>query len=55
MLFSKLKHWLRKAAERTQDAVCDAIASILDHRHLQPNAPTTSPKQDMLEPKLIPL
>ena len=30
MLFSKLKHWLRKAAARTQDAVCDAIASILD-------------------------
>jgi transposase len=29
MLFSKLKHWLRKAAARTQDAVCDAIASIL--------------------------
>ena len=24
MLFSKLKHWLRKAAARTQDAVCDA-------------------------------
>ena len=30
MLFSKLKHWLRKAAARTQDAVCDAIASILE-------------------------
>ena len=30
MLFSKLKHWLRKAAARTQDAVCDAIARILD-------------------------
>ena len=24
MLFSKLKHWLRKAAARTQHAVCDA-------------------------------
>jgi transposase len=30
MLFSKLQHWLRKAAARTQDAVCDAIASILE-------------------------
>lgn len=27
--FAKLKHWLRKAAARTPDAVCDAIASIL--------------------------
>jgi transposase len=30
MLFAKLKHWLRKAAARTSDAVCDAIAHILD-------------------------
>ena len=30
MLFSKLKHWLRKTATRTQDAVYDAIAHILD-------------------------
>ena len=29
-LFAKLKHWLRKAAARTQNAVCDAIAHILD-------------------------
>jgi putative transposase len=29
-LFSKLKHWLRKAAKRTADAVCDAIGHILD-------------------------
>jgi transposase len=29
-LFAKLKHWLRKAAARTNDAVCDAIAHILD-------------------------
>jgi transposase len=27
--FAKLKHWLRKAAARTSDAVCDAIAGIL--------------------------
>ena len=26
MLFAKLKHWLRKAAARTNDAVCDTIA-----------------------------
>ncbi len=30
MLFSKLKHWLRKTAARTQDAVCSAIAQILE-------------------------
>ena len=29
-LFAKLKHLLRKAAERTADTVCDAIAQILD-------------------------
>ena len=29
-LFAKLKHWLRKAAARTPDAVCDAIRHILD-------------------------
>ena len=29
-LFSKLKHWLRKAAQRSGDAVCDAIGNILD-------------------------
>ena len=29
MLFSKLKHWLRKTTARTRDAVCDAIAHIL--------------------------
>ena len=30
MLFSKLKHLLRKAAKRTKDTICDAIAEILD-------------------------
>jgi transposase len=29
-LFSKLKHWLRKAAKRTEDAVCNATGHILD-------------------------
>lgn len=28
-LFAKLKHFLRKAAERNRDAVCDAIGHIL--------------------------
>jgi putative transposase len=30
MLFAKLKHWLRRAAARTTDAVSAAIAPILD-------------------------
>jgi transposase len=29
-LFAKIKHWLRKAAERTDAAVCAAIGRILD-------------------------
>jgi transposase len=29
MFFAKLKHWLRKAARRTEDAICNAIARIL--------------------------
>jgi transposase len=29
-LFAKLKHWLRKAAKRTVEAVCNAIGPILD-------------------------
>jgi putative transposase len=29
-LFAKLKHWLRKAARRSVDTVCDAIGDILD-------------------------
>lgn len=28
-LFSKLKHWLRRAAQRTVEAVCNAIGPIL--------------------------
>ena len=30
MLFSKLKHWLRKASARTRDAPCDATRTILE-------------------------
>jgi transposase len=29
-LFAKLKHWLRQAAKRTTDDVCDAIGQILN-------------------------
>ena len=29
-LFAKLKHWLRKAAKRTVEAVCDAIGQTLE-------------------------
>jgi len=29
MFFSKLKHWLRNAAQRSEEAICDAIAHIL--------------------------
>ncbi|TPM24066.1 hypothetical protein FJ958_24105 [Mesorhizobium sp. B2-3-5] len=29
-LFSKLKHWLRMAARRTIETVCDAIGQTLD-------------------------
>ena len=29
MFFAKLKHWLRKAARRTPDAIYNAIARIL--------------------------
>jgi putative transposase len=29
-LFAKLKHWLRKAAKRTAEAVCDAIGQTLE-------------------------
>lgn len=30
MLFSKLKHWLRKASARTRDALFDATRHILE-------------------------
>lgn len=29
-LFAKLKHWLRKAAKRTVETLCDAIGQILN-------------------------
>jgi transposase len=52
--FAKFKHWLRKAAQRTAEAVYDAIAPILETVY-RPNTPITSPTPDMTKPKLIPL
>ena len=54
MLFAKLKHLLRKAARRTDDTVCNAIAEILPH-HFTSNAPTTSNRPGMTQPNIIPL
>jgi transposase len=31
--FAKFKHWLRKAAKRSTEAVYNAIGPILDTRH----------------------
>ncbi len=53
MFFAKLEHWLRKAAQRTIDTIYNAIGPIL-HTSPQPNAPTTSPTQDMAKRNLIP-
>ncbi|RWE98862.1 MAG: IS630 family transposase [Mesorhizobium sp.] len=53
-LFSKLKHWLRKAASRTVQTVCDAIGQILNPSH-PPSAHTTSKTPAMTETNLIPL
>ncbi len=53
-LFAKLKHWLRKAAQRTADAVCNAIGHILNTVKSNECAnyfATTGTS----EPKLIPL
>ncbi|ESW94493.1 hypothetical protein X769_32615 [Mesorhizobium sp. LSJC268A00] len=57
-LFAKLKHWLRKAARRTVDAVCDAIGQTLEtvtSSECQANAEITSLRPGMTEPKIIPL
>ena len=29
MFFAKLKHWLRQVAQRSADAICQAISAIL--------------------------
>jgi len=51
MFFAKLKHWLRKAARRSVDAVYNAIAQIHPSQHPL-NARTTSLKLDTAD--LIP-
>lgn len=53
-LFDNLKHWLRKAARRSVETVCQAIGQILNS--VTPiDAQTTSQTQDMTEVNLIPL
>jgi transposase len=52
MLFAKLKHGLRKAAKRTQDAIYDAQSSTCYLKSTLTNAPTTSLRQDMLEARV---
>ena len=46
---------LRKAAKRTARRHLQRYRRPAAYRRIQPNAPTTSPKPDMLEPKIIPL
>jgi transposase len=52
--FAKLKHWLRKAAKRTIEAVYNAIGPIVDTSR-RPSAQITSPTQDMPKLNVIPL
>jgi len=52
--FSKLKALLRKAAARTVESLWIAIGSLIPASR-QPNAQTTSPQQDMMQPDRIPL
>ncbi len=49
--FAKLKHWLRKAAQRTTEAVYNAIGPTLDTVSSAECA--TSPTPDMTKPDLI--
>jgi transposase len=52
--FAKLKHWLRKAAKRTIEAVYNAIGPTSTPSQ-QPSAQTTSLTPGMTKPSLIPL
>lgn len=54
MFFSELKHGLRKAARRTHDAIYGALAD-LPHNVQPASVPTSSPKLDTIELKVIPL
>jgi transposase len=50
--FAKFKHWLRNAAQRTTEAVYDAILRS-STPSLRPTAPIISPMPDMTKPKFI--
>jgi transposase len=53
-VFAKIKHFLRKAAARSGEAICAAIAKFSEHLH-PTNAPTIFRIQAMPKPKSIPL
>jgi transposase len=56
MLFSKLKHGLRKAARRTDMSWPSTTpSSTFFPPSPRPNVQTTALKLDMLEPRIIPL
>ena len=50
--FAKLKHWLRKAAQRTTEAVYQAISPILD-TVTPAECSNYFPTPDMIKPNLI--
>jgi hypothetical protein len=52
--FSKLKALLRKAAERTIDALWSTIGNLIN-LFTQTNAEITSPPQDIIQHDRIPL
>ena len=53
-VFAKLKHLLRKAAKRTAEPHGGISVNFLTNSH-PTNAPTTSPTQDTLQCRVIPL
>jgi transposase len=52
--FAKLKHWLRNAANRTIETVCDIIGTVFDCLTPPTSAQTTSLTPDMTASNLIP-
>jgi transposase len=54
-VFAKIKHFLRKAAARTAEAVCAAIGEILQAFPPEQCAPATAQTQATDEPKFITL
>jgi transposase len=55
MLFTKLKHWLRHTAGRISDAVCNALAEILNGVSAAEYKRTNSSRPDLNRPRVIPL